>query len=288
MCPHCKSDYCIKRGFFARAQGKPHKIQRFLCRRCFRSFSTQSTASDFMECKPFLNAAIYRHLVSGVSQRRCARLLGIDRKTVARKMIKMAEQVRTVRAASDKKRAATTVIFDELETFEHSKCKPVSVAIAVEDPSRRIIAARVAQMPAKGRLVKVALERYGHRKDCRRRALREVLQTVKDTYPKLDLLKSDMCPRYPKRVREFFPGITHLTFKGRRGCVVGQGELKEGGVDPLFALNHTCAMFRDNLKRLSRRTWCTTKKIERLQDLVDLYAHYHNQVIDGNLRPIRI
>jgi len=25
-----------------------------------------------------------------------------------------------------------------------------------------------------------------------------------------------------------------------------------------------------------------------LQDLVDLYARYHNEVIDGNLRPMKI
>jgi hypothetical protein len=51
---------------------------------------------------------------------------------------------------------------------------------------------------------------------------------------------------------------------------VGQGELKRGGFDPLFSLNHTAAMFRDRLKRLSHRTWCTTKRPDRLQLLLDL------------------
>jgi hypothetical protein len=215
-------------------------------------------------------------------------VVGVDRKTIARKMRKLADQVRTENILAARKSSAKTVVFDELETFEHSKCKPVSIAIAVEDRSRRVIAARVAQMPAKGRLVKISLERYGYRKDCRPRAIREVLHRVKEVCPNLTVLKSDQSPRYPKRVREFLPGVEHLTFKGRRGCVVGQGELKAGGYDPLFSLNHTCAMFRDNLKRLSRRTWCTTKDLERLQDLVDLYAKYHNEVIDGNLRPMRV
>ncbi len=35
---------------------------------------------------------------------------------------------------------------------------------------------------------------------------------------------------------------SHQRFKGRRGCIVGQGELKVGGFDPLFSLNHTYAM----------------------------------------------
>jgi hypothetical protein len=61
---------------------------------------------------------------------------------------------------------------------------------------------------------------------------------------------------------------------------VGQGELKRGGFDLLFALNHSCAMVRDNLKRLSRRTWCTTKRPDRLQCLLNLYICAHNAMID--------
>jgi len=37
---------------------------------------------------------------------------------------------------------------------------------------------------------------------------------------------------------------THRTVKGRRGSIAGQGELKKIGFDPLFSLNHTCAMLR--------------------------------------------
>jgi hypothetical protein len=92
-------------------------------------------------------------------------------------------------------------------------------------------------------------------------------------------IRSDLCPRYPSVVRRFFPFATHTRYKGRRGCVVGQGELKRGGFDPLFSLNHSCAMYRDNLKRLSRRTWCTTKRPDRLQALLNMYACYHNQFL---------
>lgn len=288
MCPHCKSRQIKKRGFYPRAIGKPHKIQRFYCHQCRRTFSTQSTAPDRREYKPYVNPEIYRLLMSGVSQRRCARLVGVDRKTVAAKMQKLAAQVRAKNAASTYKSSVQTVVFDEMETFEHSKCKPLSIAIAVEEGSRRIIATRVAQMPAKGRLVEISRRRYGYRKDCRRRAIREVLQRVKLTCPNIKTIKSDECPRYPRLIRECLPGVNHLPSKSRKACIVGQGELKEGAFDPLFSLNHTCAMVRDNIKRLSRRTWCTTKDKDRLQDLLDLYGHYHNEVIDGNRRPMRI
>jgi transposase-like protein len=92
---------------------------------------------------------------------------------------------------------------------------------------------------------------------------------------------TDKSPFYPNLIKDMFPEAVHESYKGRRGCVVGQGELKAGGHDPLFALNHTCAMVRDNIKRMTRRTWCTTKKIPMLENMLYIYAMFHNLVIDG-------
>ena len=60
---------------------------------------------------------------------------------------------------------------------------------------------------------------------------------------------------------------------------MGQGELKKQGWDPIFNLNHTAAMFRANMSRLIRRTWCTTKKLSSLRDHLSLYTTYHNQTL---------
>jgi len=46
--------------------------------------------------------------------------------------------------------------FDDLETSEHTKCKPLSVALAVEPRSRKILAFSVSQMPSKGRLARIS------------------------------------------------------------------------------------------------------------------------------------
>ncbi|MBD67124.1 MAG: hypothetical protein CME62_18130, partial [Halobacteriovoraceae bacterium] len=61
-----------------------------------------------------------------------------------------------------------------------------------------------------------------------------------------------------------------------RGCIAGQGELKKLRRDPLFALNHTCAMLRDNISRLVRKSWCVSQSIEKLQLHLDLYMKFHN------------
>ena len=38
-------------------------------------------------------------------------------------------------------------------------------------------------------------------------------------------------------------------------------------------------MMRANINRLFRKTWCTTKKPERLIDHIELYVQYHNEVL---------
>ncbi|MGZ3656152.1 MAG: hypothetical protein ACXWR1_04035, partial [Bdellovibrionota bacterium] len=62
------------------------------------------------------------------------------------------------------------------------------------------------------------------------------------------------------------------------------GELKEGRYDPLFSINHTCAMFRANVNRLIRKTWCTTKSQERLRSHLILYANAHNNRLEEHAR----
>lgn len=170
------------------------------------------------------------------------------------------------------------VVFDEMETFEHTKLKPVSIGLAVT-PQRAILTTEVAQMPAKGLLAAKSLKKYGPRFDDRPRALRKMLQDLKPITKQNAVFKSDESPFYPKALRKAFPNAKHRTSKAGRAAVVGQGELKKLGFDPLFSLNHSAAMVRANLNRMFRRTWCTTKNLNGLRDHLDLYTTYHNEVL---------
>ncbi len=89
-------------------------------------------------------------LISGVSQRRAAKLCSTTQITVARKLVRMAKFAQIAHEArlAGMKKSVTTAIFDEMEAFEHSKCKPVAIAVAVEEGSRIILSAVAASMPA--------------------------------------------------------------------------------------------------------------------------------------------
>src|SRR5690606_17336230 len=94
------------------------------------------------------------------------------------------------------------VVFDEIETFEHTKCKPLSLALAVEDKTRRILSIQCAQMPAKGRLAAISRKKYGYRADERRQGLDRMFSDLRAISVVEPNFKSDQCPRYPAAVRK--------------------------------------------------------------------------------------
>lgn len=286
MCPDCRSDSARYQriGYFFKASTRAPRIQRYLCLRCGRSFSDQTGKLTYRERKPHVDQALFRLLASGVSQRRAAEILSIHRITVARKLVRLGRHARLQHEAFLKKirNHPESIVFDEMETFEHTKLKPLSIFVVVEDKTRVILDAKVARMPAKGLLADRSRRKYGRRADDRSQVISETLSHLAKAFPHVRLVKSDECPRYPHQVMRAFPSAEHKTYKRRRACVVGQGELKAGGRDPLFSLNHSCAMFRDNVKTLSRRTWCTVKRPDRLQGLLNLYICFHNTRIMKN------
>ncbi len=211
--------------------------------------------------------------------------LGVNRKTIVRKfrflagLRKVENESFIQREYSPHSRKLAYVQFDDLETSEHSKCKPLSVALAVEPKSRRILSFKVSQMPAKGPLARIARKKYGKRADQRRGGWNQMFLDLKSIVRPDARFLSDQNPHYPLILKHHFPFATHDTVKGQRGCIAGQAELKKIGFDPLFSLNHTCAMLRANLNRLFRRTWCTTKTRLGLIQHLDLYVAFHNRVL---------
>ena len=255
-------------------------VQRYRCNRCRKHFSNATFRDEYWQKKRHLNFQIFRDLVSGVSQRRVARNFHIARRTVDRKFEFIGRKcLREFLRANERLPRASTVVFDEMETFEHTKCKPLSIPLAVEGHSRRILGFDVATMPSKGKLAKIAVKKYGPRKDLRSQSRLRMFASLKNLVEEGAHFQSDQNHFYPKDLRVSFPKATHEAFKGQRGSIVGQGELKTVRWDPLFSLNHTCAMFRANLNRLFRKTWCTTKKPERLLLHLAMYAYFHNKYL---------
>lgn len=280
---HSMSDYrpshhaVIYSGTFLR-KSDHQKIQRYYCKGCKKSFSTESLSPLKYQKKRHLNEIVFSLFASGNSQRRIAKLIQINRKTAVRKFIFLGKVC--LKDIEDKKhlpqKIKNDLIFDDMETFEHTKLKPLSITMAVENKTRFILGFRVSSMKAKGLLSKKSVKKYGIRKDERHKNLHRLLLDLKQISKDPPCIKTDMNPHYIYPVKKNFPQSVHLTFKGRKPSSIGQGELKTGGFDPIFSFNHTAAMLRANINRLFRRTWNTTKKQECLNYHIAIYIFYHN------------
>src|SRR5208282_3338540 len=98
----------------------------------------------------------------------------------------------------------TCMEFDDLETFVHTKCKPLSVTLAVEEKTRRILGVEVSQMPCKGTLAKISVKRYGFRKDERAEGRRRLFEKISSLLNEGALIKSDENPHYVNDVKRHF------------------------------------------------------------------------------------
>ena len=252
------------------------EIQRFRCKGCQKGFSVATFQKAYRQKKRQKNETLRRLLCSGVSQRRAAKLLSLNRITVVRKFLFLAIQAEfELRAGNLRKPKAQTVEFDDLETIEHAKNRPLAVTLMVESRTRRILGLEVSRMRAKGRLARGNREgevRIDERKYGRENLFRRVKELVSEELE----IRSDSNPYYRRTVEKHFPKASYRQFLGKRGSLGGQGELKQVRFDPIFSLNHTCAMLRANVNRLIRKTWCTTKKKDRLYAHLIIYAAYHN------------
>lgn len=227
-CPHCskRSEYIFddrtirRHGSFYRTSDSK-SVERFQCLLCKKTFSKATFDEEFLQKKRQKNNFIFELCASGVSGRRTARLLRINRKTVARRLVFFGKVCRHLLFIETASKPVHVMQFDDLETFEHSKCKPLSVSLALEEHSRRILGFRVAQMAAKGLLAKRSIKKYGFRRDERTLARRDLFKELAPIVVENGMIKSDSNPYYAKDIREFFPTATHVKFLGKRGAITG-------------------------------------------------------------------
>jgi len=275
----------VKAGYFYRRCDK-RRIQRFQCQLCGKSKSVATEEHFYRQRLRAMNTPLFMFLASAVPQRRLAINFGVNRKTIVRKFRVLGQMSDAKLLEQNQHQQIVSVLeFDDLETFEHSKCKPLSVTLAVEKSSRRVLGFEVSQMPAKGLLAKFSRSKYGNRRDERFEGRERLFTKIKEYLDKRVIIRSDDNPHYTLQVKAHFPTATHITTKGGRGAVTGQGELKKQKFDPLFAINHTFAKCRADISRLVRKTWSTTKKSSQLQLHLSIMTVFHNhRLVDPKLR----
>jgi transposase-like protein len=276
LCPHCQATSIIKKNFYFIKHSRSY-IRRFLCLACNKSFSSRTFSPTYKQSKPYLNNPISKLLASGNTERRTAKLLGCSKNTVAKKLLWISKNLHSVLPS---KHDAQHIQIDELETIEHTKLKPLTIPMCVSH-TYKILGVAVGMIPAKGHLAEISRKKYGYREDNRAQTLTRLLENLAQTLPVQPLtITTDKHPLYPKLIAKYFPSSKHIQVNAgehlrKKRELIYTAEMKRL-FDPLFAINQRFAMLRSDIRRLTRRSWCTTKKIENLQSHLELYRAFNN------------
>ena len=269
-----RTGFCIRFGYF-KPQCRPHRVQRFRCRSCRRTFSRQTFRADFRDRKPHLNAALFCWVASGVGIRESSRRTGLSLRCTELKLRKIGRHLRRLNLNLRHSFGGDARFhMDELETYEERRnTRPLSIPVLIESETRFIVWAESAPIRPRGTMTPKRLKaiqeseiRHGIRKDTSRRSVRRTLERGAELAKGSErvLLQTDEKSSYPGTARRCF-GRDRLAHEKTNSKLV------RATWNPLFAINHEEAVMRDLMGRLRRESWLVSKKRRYL----DLALHVH-------------
>lgn len=281
-CPHHRNPTSrfFKRTGFYRAMCRTEPIPRYLCCTCRRSFSAQTFKVDYRDHRPHVNARVFALLTSGVGFRQTSRNVGLSHVSVLRKAMKLGRSLGELhKNLMQGLQTGLTYVLDEEETYETSPLRPLTVPYLLEHQTWFVVATDVEpirRLARRGSSRRDRQDRYerknGPRPDRSRTAVRRVLEALRAaTGPGPMSLVSDMKSSYPVVAKAVFGEDL------KRHRLVSS-RLPRDSCNPLFAVNLTIEMGRDNIGRLRPHSWLASKKGDRLRSHLHLYVAFRNYV----------
>jgi transposase-like protein len=273
--------YTTKRGI---------RTERFKCRGCGKTFAENINDNTYGQQKPDINRMLFHMLCSGMTLRRIARTLEVCPKTVQRRIdwltpYCMERHVAFLEAVGDQ---LHWVQFDEMETCESTKLKPLSIPLIIHPKTQKILGFDVAAIGAKGHLAKTYNEVYQYpRINETRESFNRLFEFITRYCKNIKIIMTDQKPAYIKVVEKYFPEAEHVAILSRKkaekkiteATAKEERETKEGK-DKMFILNHFCARLRADIAALRRRTWSVCKKPSNLAQRLLIYTCYTNKTLD--------
>lgn len=258
------------------------QVERFLCLTCSRGFSSQTFRLDYRLKRPDLLVPFYLDRVSKVTHRQSARNHRCSRTTEQRHFRLLAKHCTDFHAAKLEEvrklgGLGESFSLDELESFERRRIRmPLTAPILAEKSSSFVVDIRVGTLASREKLgkAKTEEERRARRKSESRKVVKQALERLLDFAPKDQpiCLITDRKHSYVSIVREVFgTRCEHVRVSSKQ---------VRDTTNPLFLINHTEAMVRDNVSRLVRRNWAASKLLKWLLGHFAIWITYRNYVRD--------
>jgi len=268
-----KDRFYVKWGYFKPSWSK-RPVPRYKCKTCGKTFSASTAKVETLnEKRPDVNQMVFDLYCSRMSLRRIAKVLQINRKTVVRKFYKLAGIAKGHHEwliANQKIPCSDMIAVDEMEANEGSKVRPLTMTIAVDGTNGRVLDISVSEIKAKGKIVsKRKIDQVkANRIDTSSKGFKKVLSSIKimKSKEKAPTIFTDGKKVYITHLKTILPEAKHIRSIGR----------VNSKYDPIWWLNHACAMFRHDLSRLSRKSIVFSRTKKGLEAHMYLYIAWKN------------
>lgn len=260
------------------ARCHPAPVPRYVCKICDGKFSAQTFRHSYRDRRPDANDPLFRMLTSGVGLRQSGRNLCLDICSVVHKMRKIARTCALLHELMASKLTASTYLLDEEESYETASIRPLTMPVLIEKDTWFVVATavgsirRLAREGSRRRALQDAEEAArGERRDESAEVVRQVLEQLRGKVGDRPVtLRTDEKSSYATIAKAVFgERLVHETTPGRAPRTTR---------NPLFAINTTMAMTRDNCGRLRRRSWLVSKQGSALAAHLHVFTVYRNYV----------
>jgi transposase-like protein len=265
-----------KLGFFYR-QAKPHRIQRYLCKACGVTFSSQTFSADYWLKRPDILPQLMLKTCGGMANRQIARDIGCAASTIHGQLSRLGrhcllfhEQMRRQAPSS------RDIVIDGLETFEYSQYFPFHHNLAIDNASGVILSftdsplRRKGSMTAAQKVRRRELESMFGRPDPKaiRTGMRDLLTVVLEGVAEVTI-RSDDHPAYVRAMRHIPTRITHLVTSSKE---------RRDHHNPLWEVNLADMVLRHGSKNHTRETIAFSKRRQQSSDRLAVFTVWRNCV----------
>ena len=286
--PHCPNPNCRyhngvrttwrfkRKGFFSR-RSRPHRVQRYACLHCGRTFSSQTFSTTYWQKRPQLMLESFWLVVGCMANRQMARALKCAPSTMAHHITRLARHCLLFQAEElAKTRASGEVVIDGFESFEWSQYFPFHHNVAVEADTGYFLFHTDSPLRRKGRMTERQRERrcqledrYG-RPDPKavRNGIAELLQTVTRDLGEV-VIRSDDHRSYPPAMRGLGCRVAHQ---------VTSSKVRRDRGNRLVEINLLDLMIRHSTAAHRRETIAWAKRRQASAEKLTIFQVWRNYV----------
>lgn len=284
--PHCPNPnclhhrqlpgrWCFKRIGYFRRQTAPHRIQRFLCLHCHRSFSTQTFATSYWLKRPDILPQLLTKTTGCMANRQIARDLHAAPSTIDGQLSRLGRHCLLYHAKlMESARPVDQAVIDGFVTFEHSQYWPFHHHLAVEKDTDFMVYFTDSEVRRSGTMTpaqkrkRERLEAHFGRPDPKAvfKDVKHLLEVVTSGQRRVTLFSDDH-KAYQRVVRELPCGVVHL--------VTSSKERRDAG-NPLFPVNLADVLLRHSSANHKRETIAWSKRRQASAERLAVFLVWRN------------